>query len=135
MTSTNNNPGSTSLKITCGIDWSEKHHDIALVDGTGALVAKRRITESVEGFNELLTMLAEAGDIAEDPIPIAIEMPRGLLVASLRATGRKIYPINPVAVARYSPSERSPTTPMPWCWPTFCAPTRTSIGCCPTTPS
>ncbi|GAB3976624.1 IS110 family transposase [Actinoallomurus acanthiterrae] len=89
------------MKITCGIGWSEKHHDIALVDEAGALVAKRRITESVEGFNELLTMLAEAGDTAEDPIPIAIETPRGLLVAALRATSRKIYPINPMAVARY----------------------------------
>ncbi|MGI5328295.1 IS110 family transposase [Actinomadura nitritigenes] len=90
-----------TLQITCGIDWSEKHHDVALVDEAGALIAKRRITETVEGSQELLTMLAEAGDCAEDPIPVAIETPRGLLVAELRATGRKIYPINPLAVARY----------------------------------
>ena len=37
----------------------------------------------------------------DDPIPVAIETPRGLLVACLRATGRKVYPINPMAVARY----------------------------------
>jgi transposase len=85
----------------CCIDWAEKHHDIALVDQNGALVTKRRIAETVEGFNELLTMLAEAGDTAEDPIPVAIETPRGLLVAALRATGRPVYPINPMAVARY----------------------------------
>jgi hypothetical protein len=46
-------------------------------------------------------MLAAAGDSAEEPIPVAIETPRGLLVAVLRATGRPIYPINPLAVARY----------------------------------
>ena len=46
-------------------------------------------------------MLAEAGETAEDPIPLAIETPRGLLVAALRATGRKVYSINPMAVARY----------------------------------
>ncbi|WP_344840329.1 IS110 family transposase [Actinocorallia longicatena] len=85
----------------CGIDWAESHHDIAIVDENGDLVAKRRIPESVEGFQELLAMLAEAGDSDEDPIPVAIETPRGLLVAALRATGRKIYPINPMAVARY----------------------------------
>ncbi|MFF2132890.1 IS110 family transposase [Streptomyces olivochromogenes] len=83
------------------VDWSERHHDIALVDENGGLVAKRRIAESVEGFNELLTMLAEAGDTAEEPIPIAIETPRGLLVTALRAAGRKVYAINPLAVARY----------------------------------
>jgi Transposase len=32
---------------------------------------------------------------------VAIETPRGLLVAALRASGRKVYPINPMAVARY----------------------------------
>ena len=47
------------------------------------------------------TMLADAGDNTEDPIPVAIETPRGLLVAVLRATGRPVYPINPMAVARY----------------------------------
>ncbi|MFN2477885.1 MAG: IS110 family transposase, partial [Pseudonocardiaceae bacterium] len=89
------------LTLYCGIDWAEKHHDVALVDDDGQLVARRRITETVEGFAELTTMLAEAGDNAEDPIPVAIETPRGLLVAALRATGRRVYPINPMAVARY----------------------------------
>jgi transposase len=88
-------------QIRCGIDWAEGHHDIALVDRDGRLVAKRRIVESVDGFAELTTMLAEAGDSAEDPIPVAIETPRGLLVAALRATGRPVYAINPMAVARY----------------------------------
>lgn len=89
------------MTVYCGIDWAEKHHDIALVDDEGRLVARRRITETVEGFAELVTVLAEAGDNADDPIPVAIETPRGLLVAALRATGRRVYPINPMAVARY----------------------------------
>jgi hypothetical protein len=89
------------LKITCGIDWAEGHHDIAIVDENGVCVAKRRIEESVEGFGQLMVMLAEAGDTAEDPIPVAIETPRGLLVAALRAAGRAVYAINPMAVARY----------------------------------
>lgn len=46
-------------------------------------------------------MLAAGGDSFEDPIPVAIERPRGRLVAALRATGRPVYPINPLAVARY----------------------------------
>jgi hypothetical protein len=35
------------------------------------------------------------------PIPVAIETSRGLLVACLRATGRPVYAINPLAVSRY----------------------------------
>lgn len=46
-------------------------------------------------------MLAAAGDNAQDPIPLAIETPGGLLVEVLRASGRPIYRINPLAVARY----------------------------------
>src|SRR6202008_3627912 len=87
--------------VTCGIDWSERHHDVALVDANGKLVAKRRINDSVEGFTVLVGMLADAGDGEADPIPVAIETPRGLLVAALRATGRRVYAINPLAVARY----------------------------------
>ena len=89
------------MAVYCGIDWAEGHHDIALVDDEGKLVAKRRINESLEGIAELTAMFAAAGDSAEEPIPVAIETPRGLLVAVLRAAGRPIYPINPLAVARY----------------------------------
>ena len=49
-------------KVFCGIDWAEKHHDVALVDADGNLVAKRRIADSVAGFAELTAMLADAGD-------------------------------------------------------------------------
>jgi transposase len=87
--------------VFCGIDWSERHHDVALVDQNGQLLAKRRIEETSTGWAELLAMLAMAGDHAEDPIPVAIETPRGLLVAMLSATGRPVYPINPMAVSRY----------------------------------
>ena len=37
------------MAVYCGIDWAEGHHDIALVDDDGKLLAKRRINESVEG--------------------------------------------------------------------------------------
>ncbi len=89
------------MAVYCGIDWAEGHHDIALVDDEGKLLAKRRIEESLNGLAELTAILTAAGDTADEPIPVAIETPRGLLVAVLRATGRPIYPINPLAVARY----------------------------------
>jgi transposase len=84
-----------------GVDWSERHHDIAIVDSAGKLIAKGRITDDVAGFGQLMQMLAEAGDTPDEQIPVAIETGRGLLVAALRATGRAVYSINPLAVARY----------------------------------
>jgi transposase len=87
--------------IYCGIDWAERTHDIALVDDTGELVAKRHITDDATGYQLLLELLAEHGDTAEDPIPVAIETSRGLLVAVLRASKRQVFAINPMAAARY----------------------------------
>jgi hypothetical protein len=89
------------MDIYCGIDWAEDHHDIALADRDGTLLARRRISDDAAGLAQLLALLAEHGDSPEDPIAVAIETPRGLLVACLRATGRQVYPINPMSVARY----------------------------------
>jgi hypothetical protein len=89
------------MDVFCGIDWAEDHHDIALTDRDGKLLARRRISDDAAGLASLLALLAEHGDTAEDPVPVAIETPRGLLAACLRATGRQVYPINPRAVARY----------------------------------
>jgi transposase len=89
------------MDVYCGIDWAEDHHDIALVSQDGQLLARRRISDDAAGLTQLLDLLAEHGDTADDLIPVAIETPRGLLVACLRATGRAVYPVNPMAVARY----------------------------------
>src|SRR4029077_15637207 len=123
--------------VTCGIDWAQDHHDIAIVDAEGRLVAKRRIPESGAVCADLAAMLADAGDDPKDPIPVAIETPRGLLVGVLRATGRPIYPINPMSVARYrertSMSGKKSDHADAVTWPISCVPTSTSIvGCLPT---
>ncbi|WP_280266129.1 IS110 family transposase [Nocardia wallacei] len=89
------------MNIYCGIDWAEGHHDIAIIDADGKLVTKKRIADTPTGFAELTRLLADAGDTADDPIPVAIETPRGLMVAALRASARPVFAINPMAVARY----------------------------------
>ncbi len=89
------------MTLFCGIDWAETHHDVAIIDNDGQLIAKKRIPDDPDGFAQLIEMLAAAGDNTNSPVPVAIETPRGLLVAALRATGRPVYAINPLAVARY----------------------------------
>ena len=88
------------MTITCGIDWAERHHDVALVDHDGVVVARQRIDTGATGFTELVGLIAEH---AQDPtaVPIAIETDKGLLVAALAGAGFCVYAINPRAVARY----------------------------------
>lgn len=87
--------------IYCGIDWAEKTHAVALVDDSGQLLAKRNITDDSTGYKILLDLLVEYGDTEENPIPVAIETSRGLLVAVLRVGKRQVFAINPMAAARY----------------------------------
>jgi transposase len=89
------------LGLYCGIDWATDHHDIAVLDDDGRVVARGRVGNDAAGFAQLLTLLAEAGDSPDDPIPVGIETDRGLWVAALRETGRVIYPVNPLAASRY----------------------------------
>jgi transposase len=90
-------------RIWCGIDWAEHHHDVALVDDDGNLVAKRRIGDDAVGFTALLSLLAEHGASADrdHATPIAIETASGLLPAALLASGFTVYAINPLAASRY----------------------------------
>lgn len=88
------------MAVFCGIDWSDDHHDVALVDQAGTTLAQLRIGH-VAGFAELLCLLADHGDQAGEQIPVAIETGRGLLVAALRSTGRSVFAINPLSVSRY----------------------------------
>src|ERR1700739_4535805 len=83
------------------MDWATDHHDVAVVDDGGRVVARGRVGNDAAGFAQLLTLLAEAGDSPDDPIPVGIETDRGLWVAALRETGRVIYPVNPLAASRY----------------------------------
>ena len=72
------------MTVFCGIDWAEAHHDVALVDQDGTLLAKRRISDDAAGYRPLLDLPAEYGHSPDGPIPVAIETSHGLLVAALR---------------------------------------------------
>jgi transposase len=52
------------LGLFCGIDWATEHHDVAIVDDDGCVVARGRVNNDAAGFTQLLTLLAQAGDSA-----------------------------------------------------------------------
>src|SRR5450432_989900 len=89
------------VQVFCGIDWAEDHYDVALVDQAGVVLTERRLDDDSLGYQLLLDRLAQYGDDQCEPIPVAIETPRGLVVACLRRTNRQVYAINPLSVARY----------------------------------
>ncbi len=86
--------------IFVGDDWAEDHHDVAIVDETGKVLARRRLPEGVVGITGLHSLVAE---LADDPgkVVVGIETDRGLWVAALVVAGYQVYALNPLAVARY----------------------------------
>lgn len=86
--------------IFLGDDWSEDHHDVAVMDETGKVLARRRLPEGVAGVGQLHELVAQHVD---DPAQVAvgIETDRGLWVMSLVAAGYQVYALNPLSVARY----------------------------------
>lgn len=86
--------------ILVGIDWSEKWHDVCLMDEGGQVLARRRIDDSLAGLTQLQSLIAEHAEDAAKVV-IGIETPHGLMVRALQAAGYAIYAVNPLAASRY----------------------------------
>lgn len=88
------------MTITCGIDWAQAHHDIAVMDEHSQVLDRLRIDTGMSGYVRLMELLAEH---AEDvrTIPVAIETDKNLLVVALQGAGLVVHAINPRALARY----------------------------------
>jgi transposase len=89
------------VTVFCGIDWAERHHDVAMVDQSGRVLVSTRISDDLAGFTRLCGLLAEHTGGEFTPVDVALETDRGLLVAALRTAGHRVYAINPKAVDRY----------------------------------
>jgi len=92
--------------IFVGIDWSERHHDVCVVDAAGTVLAKVRVPEGIEGVARLHATVAEHAEEPEDVI-VGIETDRGLLVGALVAAGYRVFAINPMSVDRYRDRHRT----------------------------
>lgn len=84
---------------TCGIDWAEGHHDVAVVGQDGKLIARSGSPMIPRGSPHWSRCWLRPAIVAR---PRSRSRSRRLVgVAALRATGRPAYAINPMAVARY----------------------------------
>lgn len=86
-----------------GDDWAEDHHDIAVMDEAGRVLAQRRLTEGVAGLEALHDLLGGylPGDAAPAEVLVGIETDRGPWVQGLLASGYTVYAINPAQSVRY----------------------------------
>ena len=92
--------------IFVGIDWSENHHDVCVLDVDGEVLIKGRVPEGVEGLARLHEMLATHAEEPTDVV-VGIELDRGLLVGALVATGYAVHAVNPLSVDRYRDRHRT----------------------------
>jgi hypothetical protein len=92
--------------IFVGIDWSESHHDVCVMDVEGRVLATGRVPEGVKGLARLHELVAAH---AEEPseVVVGIEIDRGLLVGALVAAGYAVHAVNPLSVDRYRDRHRT----------------------------
>lgn len=92
--------------VFVGIDWSERHHDVCVMDAEGRVLAKGRVPDGVQGVAQLHEMVAAH---AQEPsgVVVAIEIDRGLLVGALVASGYAVHAVNPLSVDRYRDRHRT----------------------------
>jgi transposase len=92
--------------IFVGIDWSERHHDVCVLDPDGAQLASARVPDGMEGVMRLHEALADHAEEPEEVI-IGIETDRGLLVGALVAAGYEVIAVDPMSVDRYRDRHRT----------------------------
>ena len=97
-----------------GDDSAEYHRDLEVMDASGRPLARARLEEGIAGMTRLLALIgqflddaeppavepAEGLDEAEPQVLIGIETDLGPWVQALIAAGFRVYPINPMQVAR-----------------------------------
>lgn len=76
------------MSITVGIDWAEGHHDVAVMDAEGHVVAKARIDTGTEGFTTLLRLIAENGGTTAE----TLSRSRPTRICSSRPWSRQVSP-------------------------------------------
>lgn len=92
--------------IFAGIDWSEHHHDVCVMDAEGNRLVSIRIPEGLEGVVRLHEVLADHADEPHEVV-VGIETDRGLLVRALLAAGYEVVAVNPMSVDRYRDRHRT----------------------------
>jgi transposase len=88
-----------------GLDWASQTHAVCVIDQQGGIVDRFEVQHDAVGLAELRRRLGGMAD--QQPVPVAIERPSGLVVDALLDAGHPVYPIHPNAVKAMRPRYRS----------------------------
>jgi len=78
------------------LDWAADHHDVVVVDRTGAIAAEFRFAHTAAGWAEFTDKMKPFAGC-----PLALETSSGPAVDQLLQRGWILYPVNPKAAQRY----------------------------------
>ncbi len=84
-----------------GIDWGYATHQICLLDATGHLHDTRRLDHDIAALDAYITWVLAHTGVPPATLAVAIESPRGALVATLLERGFAVYTINPKQLDRF----------------------------------
>ena len=88
------------MEILIGIDWSEDHHHVCIMNAAGAQLSLFEITHTPKGFARLEAEVEKLG-LPPSSCPVGLETAHNLLVDFLWARGYRVYVIAP-SVAKSS---------------------------------
>jgi len=89
-----------------GIDWSEDHHDLCIMNEAGARVSEIQFEHTPQGFEQIEAEWRKLGTSARDCV-VAIETSYNLLADFLLDRGYVVYIVPPQATDGYRNRQRS----------------------------
>ena len=84
-----------------GLDWASEAHHVFVVGGDGSKREERIFRQGGAGLAEMAVWIAAKCGRSAPDIPVAIEIPHGLVVESLMDRGFAVYSINPKQLDRF----------------------------------
>lgn len=90
--------------ICTGIDWSDKHHDLCILDEAGEKLDSFSISHSQDGFELAHRRIAKYAN--PEQVKVAIETKDSLLVDFLSELGYTLYFLNPKQTDRFRDRHR-----------------------------
>jgi len=85
------------MEITVGIDWSEKHHDVCILNDAGVPLSSFQFKHSPDGFERFLKEVSLLG-LDASACPVALETAHTMLVDFLWSQGYPVYVVPPFMV-------------------------------------
>ena len=84
-----------------GVDWASQTHHVRLSNAKGAKIGERTFAHGGEGLKEMADWIIASTGAPPEAVMVAIEVPHGPVVESLRERGFQVYAINPKQLDRF----------------------------------